>query len=200
MNTRKSTVNSWTLALTTCAVMLAGCANQQRGEPTAAGKPIEQVCATDMKKQQAMQIAEDVLAEMHFAVDKVDAEHGYIETKPLPGAQFFEFWRSDNVGAFNSAEANLHSIRRVAVIKLGQQDGQSCVSCDVRVYRLNMPERPISSSSQSYQMFSESVASIQKLRISPEQETGSAWLDLGNDKRLATEVLRRIERRLACDE
>jgi hypothetical protein len=182
-----------------CALMLAGCMNQQRGEPTLAGKPIEQVCAADLQKQQAMQIAEDVLAEMYFTIDKADAERGYIETKPLPGAQFFEFWRSDNIGAFSSAEANLHSIRRVAQLTVGQQDEELCISCDVRVYRLNMPESAhggISSSSHAYQMFSESVASIQKLKISPEQEEGSAWLDLGEDELLASEILRRIERRV----
>ena len=177
-------------ALITCALVLTGCAEQQQF------KAVEQICVPDTGKAEAMQAAEDVLGKMHFTIDKADAEQGLIRTKPLPGAQIFEFWRSDNVGAFNSAEANLHSIRRVAELDITRQGGQLYIGCNVKVSRLSLPEHQISSSARAYQMFSQSSPAMQILALHPQQKKGMAWVDLGNDTRLATEILKRIEKQI----
>jgi hypothetical protein len=182
----KSTSNLCSYALMTCALMLIGCAETQHYEA------VEQICTEDIDKVQAMQIAEDVLAKMHFTIEKADAESGFIRTRPLPGAQFFEFWRSDNVGAFNSLEANLHSIRRIAVLNIKQQDEGLSIGCDVKVYRLSLPEHPVSSSARAYEMFSESSSSLQRIRLNPEQKEAMAWVNLGRDRRLEAEILKRI--------
>ncbi len=151
----------------------------------------------DTAKAEAMQTAENVLGKMHFTIEKADADIGLIRTRPLPGAQFFEFWRSDNVGSFNAAEANLHSIRRTVEINIGQQNGQLCIDCNVNVQRLSLPQRQITSSSQAYGMFSQSCPSIQKLKLHPEQKREMAWIDSGKDVRLTTEILKRIEKQIA---
>lgn len=179
-----------TYALITCALILTGCARPQHKEV------IEQICLSDMNKAQAMQAAEDVLGRMHFSIDKADAEQGIIRTRPLPAAQSFEFWRSDNVGSFNSTEANLHSIRRTAELSLSRQAGQLCISCDVKVQRLSLPEREVTSSGRSYAMFTKSRQSIQVLELHPEQKQEMAWVDVGSDNQLATEILKRISSRL----
>jgi len=165
---------------------LAGCAESQRYEVT------EQICMLDTSKAGAMQAAEEVLGEMHFTIDKADAELGVIRTRPLPAAQFFEFWRSDNVGSFNCAEANLHSIRRIAELNVSRQGQKLCISCDVKVSRLSLPERQLGGSSRAYEMFSESSPSMQTLKLHPEQKKTMAWVDLGKDTKLATEILKRI--------
>ena len=76
------------------ALMLAGCAKQQQYEA------VEQICIegekiatenTEKLRIQAMQAAEEVLSEMYFTIEKFDAEQGIIRTRPLAGAQFFEF-------------------------------------------------------------------------------------------------------------
>ena len=170
----------------TFALLLAGCAETQRYEAA------EQICAENIDKLEAMQIAEEVLAKMHFTIEKADAESGFIRTRPLPGAQFFEFWRSDNVGAFNRAEANLHSIRRIVELDISHQDGTVSISCDVKVYRLSLPEHPVSSSARAYEMFSESSSSLQRIRLNPEQKEGMAWVNLGRDRQLEAEILKRI--------
>lgn len=180
-----------------CAALclLAGCAQQQRLEP------VEQICVPDTGGVEPMQIAENVLGQMHFTIEKADADIGFVRTRPLPGAQFFEFWRSDNVGSFNAAEANLHSIRRTVELNISRvisQDGeQLCIGCNVKVSRLSLPQRQITSSSQAYGMFSQSCPSIQKLKLHPEQKSGMAWIDSGKDVRLATEILKRIEKQIA---
>jgi len=133
-------------------LLLVGCAQQRQF------KAVDQICVSNVQKQQAMQVAEDVLRGIHFTISKADAEQGIIRTRPLPGAQFFEFWRSDNVGTENSVEANLHSLRRAAELNLTQQDGRLCIGCDVKVQR--------------------------------------EWLDMGQDSRLSTEILKRIEAKL----
>jgi hypothetical protein len=177
-----------TYVLITCALILTGCAQPQHQET------VEQICLPDMQKQQAMQTAEDVLARMHFTIVKADAEQGIIRTEPLPAAQSFEFWRSDNVGSFNSTEANLHSIRRTAELDVSQQDGKLCINCDVKVQRLSLPEREVTSSGRSYEIFTRSRLSKQRLSLHDEQKEDLAWVDVGSDGQLATEILKRIEK------
>ena len=187
----KSTSELCTYALMTCALMLTGCARQQRYEA------VKQLCVPDVDKLEAMQVAQDVLAKMCFTIEKADIETGLIRTRPLPGAQLFEFWRADNVGTFNSAEANLHSIRRAVELNIERDNERLCITCDVQVQRLSLPERQGGSSARAYRMFSESSPSMQKLKLSPEQKRGMAWIDLGKDARLATEILQRIEKQIA---
>jgi hypothetical protein len=181
-------------AIIACALMLTGCAQPQHQEV------VEQICLHDTQKQQAMQTAEDVLSRMHFTIDKADAEQGVIRTRPLPAAQSFEFWRTDNVGSFNSTEANLHSIRRTAELHISQEGGQLCINCDVKVQRLSMPERRVTTSGRAYEMFTSSIQSMQMLRLHPEQKEGMAWIDLGSDKQLATDILKQIEKQLKREE
>lgn len=184
------------LCFVTCAglLLLSGCAGQAQYET------VEQICVADIQKPEAMQIAEETIGKMHFTVAKIDAERGYIRTRPLAGAEFFEFWRSDNIGSFNSAEANLHTIRRIIELDIteapSQQDGKLCIGCDVKVQRLSLSERKDSDRALKYDKFSgrELRTSRQKLELYSEQK---AWIDLGKDQKLATVILKRIEKQIA---
>ena len=160
-------------------LLLASCAGTQRYEA------LEQICLPDTPKAEAMQIAEDVLGKMHFTIDKADADQGLIRTRPLPGPQFFEFWRSDH-----SAEANLHSIRRIVELNISQQAEKLCIGCDVKVQRLSLPE--LRGTGREVR----GTGSMQNLNLSPKQKKDMAWLDLGKDTRLETEILKRIEKRI----
>lgn len=166
--------------------LVTGCAQPQYQQV------VEQICLPDTNITKAMLMAEDVLARMHFIVAKADTEQGIIRTRPLPAAQSFEFWRSDNIGSFNSNEANLHSIRRIAELQISSQGGQLYINCDVKVQRLSIPEREITTSGRAYEMFTPSKQSIQMLQLHPEQKESMAWVDLGSDRQLATEILKRI--------
>ncbi len=170
-------------------VLLGGCAESEQF------KPVEQICLSEVAKDEAMRTAEEVLGQMHFSIAKSDADSGVIITRPLQGAQLFEIWRSDSVGGFNTAEANLHSIRRSAEVKINEEDGQVCIRCDVNTQRLNMPQRAEGSRSQAFKLFSEGDSVLQKLKLQPEQKQGMVWIDLGGDERLSTAILRRIEKK-----
>ena len=163
-----------------------------------------------------MEIAEDVLTDMYFTIDKFDPNSGFIRTRPLPGAQFFELWRSENIGAKNQLNSNLHSIRRTVEIILRRSQDASYVgcsdealaklsstdelSCIVRLQRLSLPARDVTSSTQAYRMFSMSGPGLQTLQLHPAQEKKMAWLDLGRDTALEKEILKRIENQLSIDE
>ena len=163
---------------------LAGCANH------AAFEPVEQISPVNISKARAMQAAEKVLTDMHFDIDKADPEQGCLKTAPLTGAQFFELWRSDNVGRGNTAQANLQTIRRTAELNITeQQDGVNIV-CNVNVRRLSLPECENGDTGRVY--------GLQKLKISDEQRKNMAWVDLGADARLETEILKRIEKQIAA--
>ena len=170
-------------------VFLAGCGSQ----PFEAK---EQICISAADKADVMGTAEDVLARMHFVVEKADTEQGVIRTKPLRAAQSFEIWRNDNVGQFNKTEANLHTIRRTAELAVAEQNGQVCINCDVQVQRMGLPEQEISSETQVPGMFTMSKSSVQKLELREEQKGEMVWIDLGRDNRLETEILKRIEKKL----
>ena len=183
------------LLLVVCAVgmALAGCASEE------VFTAVEQVCVANLDRSAVMGAGEAVLGQMHFIIDKSDVEQGLIRTRPLRAAQFFEFWRSDTVGELSSAEANLHSIRRIVELEISEQSGQLCVACAVKVQRLSLPEHEEAGRSRAHKMFTQRKASIWRLEISGKERRDMAWVDLGGDKMLSTEILKRIEKSLTAD-
>ena len=172
-----------------CGLLSGCCSDQQQYR---AAKPISM---ENIDKLQVMEVAEDVLVKMHFTIEKANVENGYIRTKPLQGAQFFEFWRSDNVGADNWLASNLHSIRRIVELNINEQDKDLHINCDVKIYRLSLPEREIRSA-HAYDLFSRSNSTMQRLQLHPEQKAAMAWTDLGQDEQLEAEILKRIEQQI----
>lgn len=156
-------------------------------------KTEERLCVPAATKAELMASAEGVLAGMHFEIEKFDSEAGYIRTRPLSGAQTLEFWRADNVGALNRAEADLHSIRRTVELNVSEQAGQVCINCKATTQRLSIPSEQ--TAGRSYRAMT-GQKSIQK--IGREQKGNITWLDLGRDGQLETEILKRIEKRLAA--
>ena len=192
---RRSTYRLCKYTLMTCAIMAAGCTQQNSAPPRVKVQNSALYVERDQGISTAdlMEVVEDVLARMYFTIEKVDADSGLIRTRPQPGAQFFEFWRSDNVGADNTFAANLHTIRRTVTLDISQQDGELIIGCNVQAQRLSLPERQVSSSTRVYGIFSLSSPSLQRLKLNPEQKKEMAWIDLGSDKRLEAEILKRIE-------
>lgn len=184
-----------------CAVLGAvavalplGCAGQKQ-----AYEATEPLRLEGVSRDEVMRAAEDTLGEMHFAIAKLDAEQGILRTEPLRGAQFFEFWRSDNVGLHDTAEANLHAIRRTVELQITQEQGLASIDCRVQVQRLSLPENEAASVSQAYLMHSASMPRMQRLQLTPQQRQGMAWIDMGQDPALAAMILERLEKRLHAD-
>lgn len=172
-----------------CGLLLAGCAEQKQYQ---ASEPLNM---ENTDKLRVMEAAEDVLVKMYFTIEKANSENGFIRTKPLQGAQFFELWRSDSVGTDNWLLNNLHSIRRIVELNISEQDKDLHIDCDVKTYRLSLPEREIRSA-HAYDLFSVSSAALQRIQLHPEQKENMAWIDLGKDEQLAAEILKRIEQQI----
>ncbi len=187
----KKTTKLITYALMTFVLLLSGCASRQQSQL------VEQICLSEITTQQAMQTAENVLSEMHFTIDKADVEQGFISTQPLTGAQWFEFWRSDNASSFNKAEANIQDIRRIVELNIGTTGNRLCIDCAVTVQRLSLPERQITSGARAYSMFTKSGESMQILKLDTEQKKAAAWVDLGKDPALETKIIKRVEKQLS---
>lgn len=178
-----------------------GCVSR-RLEPGAA----RTLCLEKGTREQFVWAAHDVLSKMHFPIEKLDVEQGLVRTRPLRGAQFFEFWRSDNVGVFNTAEANVQSIRRIVEVRIRALERQSvetateacgyCLECTVRTQRLTLPGNPVAGVSQAYMIHTRSESTLQTLEVTPQQKAQMAWIDLGDDPKLAAEIVKRIERKL----
>jgi hypothetical protein len=184
---------------------LWGCA----GQKTADG-PVQIVGEDGATTAEVIEAAEDVLARMHFDIEKLDVEQGIVRTRPLRGAQFFEFWRSDNASGFDTAEANLQSIRRSVELRVRAEDGGQraedstvlhlpsglLVTCQVSVQRLSFPENEVAGVSEAYRIHSSGTATVRRIDVTPRQRYAMTWIDLGPDPHLATRILQRLERRL----
>ena len=206
-----------------------GCASRTpigMGEPNAPCPPVQMVCEDGVTTAEVIHAAEDVLTRMHFAIEKLDVDQGIIRTRPLPGAQFFELWRSDNASTYAWEEANVESIRRTVELRvrkeagdrrpegdpkrdelrLGTQTGGAdsppptasglCVECTVAVERLSLPANEAAGTSHAYRVRASNTAALQQIRVSPQQRRGMTWIDLGQDPDLAARILSRVEQRL----
>lgn len=171
------------------SLYLTGCA------PTRQITVDEPLILPIVDKDLAIHAAQDVLTEMFFVIEKFDPQAGVIRTRPLTAAQFFEFWRHDNVGPQTAVQANLHSMQRTVQVNVSEQNNNVSVECQVQVRRLSVPEKKFASVSQAANMFTTGSTSLQKLEINEEQQEKMAWIDLGPDHALEHKILTLIQKR-----
>jgi len=155
---------------------------------------VDNICTADRDKTAVMAAAKNVLGRMGFDIEKFDPDSGYIRTRPLSGAQAFEFWRSDNIGSFNSTEANIQSIRRTAELNVGERQGQVCVACAVKAERFSMPQ--LDTGDGQTAVFSEANRTLQRTQFDTGQKKDMVWIALGRDKQLETKILREIKSKI----
>lgn len=171
-------------------VMLpSGCTEQHLRTETAQTITVPGVTAAE-----AIDATESTLRQMQFNIEKADADAGLVRTLPLTAGQFFEFWRSDNIGSASVLEANLQTLRRSVQVEFLQTDGQVRIRCTTRVQRLSLPDLDVASVSEAYRLHSRSTATIQRIDVHPLQREAMHWIELGDDPKLAAEILRRIAR------
>lgn len=181
------------IVLTAIAVTLAGCA----AKPVIPPQPVS---LTGVNKVRAMTVAEDVLTDLHFTIEKADAQKGYLVTKPLRGGQIFEVWRRDNASAVASLESAMHSLQRTARIYITEDASGIRIDCSVSVRRLSLPENDHVTQLRAAGMFTSSSHRLQRLEVSPEQAERMEWIDLGPDPDLEKKILRLIRKKLSAYE
>ena len=177
----------WTLV--TLVSFLAGCTEKQMAAP-------EPKCLSGIDVNSAMKTSELVLVGMNFVIDKQDTTLHIMTTKPQTGSQFFELWRKDNVGGYNCAQSNLHSIQRTVELGFNEIQGQVCIVCTVKRERLSIPEKDIDSAGQAQSLFTSNNKTMQSLTINAEQEKKMDWIDIGRDNRLEQVILDKIDKKI----
>jgi hypothetical protein len=173
------------------ATLPIGCAERRVHTETA-----QSIALPGVTADEAMDAAERTLRQMQFNIEKADVDAGVLTTLPLTAGQFFEFWRSDNIDAATAMEANLQTLRRSVQVDFLQTDGQVRIHCTIRVQRLSLPDVEVASVSQAYQIHSRSTPTTQRIDLHPSQREAMYWIDLGDDPKLAAEILRRIARNI----
>ena len=174
--------NGFLLVAGVLAALAGGCTRVQMVQA-------QPVCVEAVSQDKLMQACEKMLVRMQFQIEKYDEENGVIRTQPLRGKQFFEFWRSDNAGSFNSAESNLHSLQRTTELTFETQSSRVCVTCVVKTQRLSMPEEPI----RGYSGNSSLYTGRQRLELKERQQGEIRWADLGHDEALEQKILAKIQ-------
>ncbi|MCF7974702.1 MAG: hypothetical protein K9N55_12870 [Phycisphaerae bacterium] len=145
---------------------------------------------------EAMQAAEHILGQMHFTISELDTATGTLTTNPLPGAQFFEFWRKDAASSTSLVESSLHTIRRSVTLEFSEQDTSTVARCLVLTERLNVPNRDVTGHSRANSVLTETSSSIPTMRLDQAQKDGMDWVSLGYDPDLAQSILYHIETEL----
>lgn len=175
-----------TLFLLTISILFSSCGSQQQvasdGTLYLPNTPTVQVMAA----------AQSVLLKMHFDIEKHDTEAGYIRTRPLSGAQFFEVWKQDNASAASAVQANLYSLRRIVELEFTPQNTATRVQCCVRVLRLSVPEKPIEGAGRMGGIHTESSTRYQTLEVNRDKQAQIEWIDAGRDYDLEQKILSRV--------
>ncbi len=142
-----------------------------------------------------MDTAENVLENMYFDVVKKDAEAGYIRTRALSGAQIFQFWRSENVGTYNTGESNIHSLQRTVELEFKPNNGSVCVDCAVYIRRLSMPQAHVSGVTRLPGVYTGGNSEIQEVLLHHSRDRDIQWVDMGRDGNLERLILDRIRKK-----
>ncbi len=133
-----------------------------------------------------------VLRQWNLEPDRQDPRAGVITTKPITSQQWFEFWRYDAIGPYQWAEASLHTIQRVAVVKIDRTEerGRYRVTVKVEAFRHSSPERQVTTPSGALIMYSEKLPTEDGELLEPWEAVH--WVRLGRDPRMEGVLLRRI--------
>ncbi|MBN2513656.1 MAG: hypothetical protein JXB18_12025 [Sedimentisphaerales bacterium] len=168
-------------------VLTVGCAGERKqlAQPT---------CFDAVSTEKLMQVSEKALLDMQFRIQKFDVDNGIIRTHPLRAKQFFEFWRKDNAGAYNSAEANLQSLQRSVELVFRTEQNRVCIECITLVQRLSLPEETIRGYNTAPALYTASDRSKQRLEVEPERLEQMQWIDLGRDEALEYKVITQIQK------
>lgn len=173
----------WVLVLAAMAAA-GGCATVPEGR-----LPNPSVFS-DTQVDTAEDVATRVLMELRFEPVIPQKSKGHIETQPLTGASWFEFWRKDTIGRTQVAESSLHTVRRRATVSISPKDGGSQVF--VRVFKERASAPGSGPTSFGYSFNIHEVEDTDLMRQDAIEEDEYDWLPMGRDPLLEQYILDRI--------
>lgn len=185
------TVHRWSLALLT-VFAATGCAAPLAPETATRGA----VAPDDFELVWEQSLR--ALRKLGLQPDRQDRANRTIVTTPETSGQWFEWWRSDVADEYAMTESSLQTVRRQVRVEFGkpaQSGGPINVDVKVQVFRLDRPERQVTTASSAFNIFSARVPTAEG---EPPEGGASAvqWVALGRDVAMEQRILDRIL--LAC--
>ena len=178
------------LAIAAAAMILGGCAVQTPPQ----AEPIQ---TAESRYDEVFGVSRSVLRGYQFEIDRIDRRAGLIQTFPMTGKSWFEFWRKDGATVRDTMESTLQTIYRKAIVEVVETGaGTYGVKVRVEVSRADRREVQITNTSQALGLFQ-----LQRGHRRYERAFGLTGIDrapveLPDDERLAMKIQSEIEKKL----
>ena len=138
--------------------------------------------------------ARGILRDMRFDLVYPPGKAGLVETEPMTGASWFEFWREDTVGRYQTAESSLHTIRRRVTVTAAPASQGSQVAVKVEKQRMSSPNSAPHHLSAAYNIHRPQNSDlVRQDEMAPQQYQ---WIDAGRDEALEQRILEQIQLRV----
>ncbi|MFN0134539.1 MAG: hypothetical protein ACKVS9_00305 [Phycisphaerae bacterium] len=137
-----------------------------------------------------------VLREHDFQPRRLERDQGLLIAGPTTAGQWFEIWRADTRGDYNTAEANLHTVRHTVTLRLDPETGEPSdadrfrLSLQVDKERLSAVERQVTTTGAALTIFSERVPTVEGYR--DPLEATRQWVPRGRNGQLESYLLHRV--------
>ena len=143
------------------------------------------------------QLGQAELKSRGFRLDRVDRRNGVIRTYPATSGQWFEFWRGDVVGARQSAQSNLQTVRRRVRLAMTPLADERCrLECTVVVEQLHAEGSVVSGTVRARDIFDGAAGRIPALTIRNSPGRSVEWGEIATDPALANDILHSIKNAL----
>jgi hypothetical protein len=144
--------------------------------------------------------AATLLRELDLPPTRIDRVSGEIVLRPTTRGQWFEWWRPDSRGGYQTLESSLHTLRsrgRVAIRPSDPALAAYVLSVEVEKERFSSPERQVTTTSGALAIYSERLPTTEGLRASRLRD--DHWVSLGRDGLLEAYLLERLAALPATD-
>lgn len=133
----------------------------------------------------------DVVHDYLFEIERENKLGGIMETQYKTGANCFEPWHRDSVGAANRAESTLQSIRRKAFVSVTPVDGGYMIGVETHK---ELEDVAMAANSPGAATFLDNNPLQRDLNPVVGQATPSGWIPKGRDLALEQSMLKSINR------
>ncbi|HOA72433.1 MAG TPA: hypothetical protein PLQ89_01380 [Phycisphaerae bacterium] len=178
-------------AILAAAALLTGCtAPMEPTTPTSMRVTVE----SPEQFEALWQATGDTLRKYYLQPDRQDRAEGVITTRPETTGVWFEPWRPQPQPAYAWAEANLHPIRRQAVVTITPTARPEYeLTVEVNRYRYSLPERLVDNPAGVLRLYSPAAPTATgRMEKTTDIER---WIPLGRDgwmeQAILTDILQR---------
>lgn len=167
------------------SVMSAGCVHY-----TLPSQPAAEMTPAQRSFDNVWQASQYVLRKYYFTLDREDRRSGTMTTEAMTGRQILEWWRRDAVTWEDTYESSLHTIYRLATVKIVKNDaGEFEPTVHVVVGRSNLPKPRVVTLTDAYQMpFVSPMSEANRYRREEESREGAAGEALEESVRLGKPI------------